>query len=248
MSRGRGAPIVEDGTPVGPDRSTGARDLQGRRHTSSLAPTHDAPMYLQPLDLRFDRIRAGLDPASLNADGRPFDARPGREAAVAIVLRPAAEDLEFLLVKRAESPRDPWSGHMALPGGRRDPGDPNLVATAIRETAEETRVLLDSSWTLGRLDSISPQSRRLPTLDVHPFVFAAPSRTEAFPEAGEIASVHWVPLAHLLDPSRQRTVDIPLIGTIREFPAYELDGRIVWGLTYRILKTFIESWRTPRSA
>ena len=53
------------------------------------------------------------------------------QAAVAVVLRVAGPDLDLLLIKRAQSERDPWSGHMALPGGRRDPGDDDLRATGI---------------------------------------------------------------------------------------------------------------------
>ncbi|MEZ4417236.1 MAG: CoA pyrophosphatase [Gemmatimonadota bacterium] len=198
-------------------------------------------MHVQTVDQRLREVGSPLSPASLAADLRRSPA-PRGEAAVALVLRPTAADLEFLLVKRAENTRDPWSGHMALPGGRRDANDPNLVATAIRETAEETHILLDSTWTLGRLEALSPQTRRLPTLDIHPFVFAAPGGTEAVPENREIASVHWVRVSDLLDPSLHRTVEIPLIGSVREFPAYELDGQVVWGLTYRILRNFIRGY------
>ena len=197
--------------------------------------------------LQDDRIRgvgAALESANLSAD-RSQPLAPRGQAAVALVLR-VGEELEFLLVRRAESERDPWSGHMAMPGGRREQNDPNLVATAIRETAEETHILLDSEWTLGRLDPVSPQSQRLPTLRVHPFVFAAPSDTTAIPEGSEIASVHWVPVSQLFDPDLHTTVEIPLIGTIREFPALKLGGHIVWGLTYRILRNFQETYANSR--
>jgi 8-oxo-dGTP pyrophosphatase MutT (NUDIX family) len=195
-------------------------------------------------DARFREIRTALAQPSLRVDRRtrgPIRG-PTREAAVSIVLR-AGADLEFLLIKRAEATGDPWSGHMALPGGRREKADPNLVATAIRETAEETAVLLDSGWTLGRLESCSPQSTRLPSLSVHPFVFAAPASTSAVADRREVQSVHWVPLGDLFDPANRRTVGIPLIGTVRDFPAYALDGQIVWGMTYRILTRFAEAYR-----
>ena len=64
------------------------------------------------------------------------------DAAVALILRALPDDLELLLIKRARDPRDPWSGHMALPGGRRDAADPDLASTAVRETLEETGVEL----------------------------------------------------------------------------------------------------------
>jgi len=197
--------------------------------------------------LQDDRIRdvgAALERANLRPD-RTQPVMPRGQAAVALVLR-VGEELEFLLVRRAESERDPWSGQMAMPGGRREQNDPNLVATAIRETAEETHILLDSDWTLGRLDAVSPQSQRLPTLSVHPFVFAAPADTMAIPEGNEIASAHWIPVSQLFDPSLHTTVEIPLIGTIREFPALELGGHIVWGLTYRILRNFHQTYADSR--
>ena len=63
-------------------------------------------------------------------------AEQNHAAAVALVLRQAPA-LELLLIKRSSSEDDPWSGQMALPGGRRDPADAGLQHTAIRETHEE---------------------------------------------------------------------------------------------------------------
>jgi 8-oxo-dGTP pyrophosphatase MutT (NUDIX family) len=191
-------------------------------------------------DARFRGIRTAL--AQLGVAGRAGRRVSLREAAVSIVLR-AGVDLELLLIKRAEAAGDPWSGHMALPGGRRDEEDSSLVATAIRETAEETAVLLESRWALGQLDPISPQSTRLPSLSVHPYVFAAPGNTSARADSVEVQSVHWVSITELLDPANLQTVGIPLIGTIRDYPAYVLDGQVVWGMTYRILTRFAEAYR-----
>ena len=78
------------------------------------------------------------------------------DAAVSVVVR-ANRHLDLLLIKRARSERDPWSGHMALPGGRRDPEDRDLEATASRETLEETGLDLAGVGTpLGRLDLLTP--------------------------------------------------------------------------------------------
>ena len=162
------------------------------------------------------------------------------QAAVAVVLR-ARPDLELLLIKRAQSERDPWSGHMALPGGRRDDEDDDLQTTAVRETREETGVDLDlRGRSLGRLDIVAPSSPRLPKLTISPFVFGVPHDVDAAVASGEIEQVFWVPLSHLRDPATRGTIEIPLPGGMRPFPCFEVADEIVWGLTYRILTQFLD--------
>ncbi len=162
------------------------------------------------------------------------------QAAVAVVLR-AKPDLELLLIKRAQSERDPWSGHMALPGGRRDQDDDDLLTTAVRETREETGVDLDRQGrSLGRLDIVAPSSPRLPKLTISPFVFGVGPDVPAEVASHEIEQVYWIPLSDLRDPATHTTVDIPLPGGTRPFPCFEVAGEIVWGLTHRILTQFLE--------
>src|SRR5688500_19473207 len=87
-----------------------------------------------------------------------------KEAAVALLLR-AHEELELLLIKRAEQESDPWSGHVALPGGRRDAEDPDLLHTALREAEEEVGITASRDLQLiGALDEVSPRNPRLPPL------------------------------------------------------------------------------------
>lgn len=161
------------------------------------------------------------------------------QAAVAVVLR-AQPELELLLIKRAQSERDPWSGHMALPGGRRDPDDVDLQETAVRETLEETGVDLDRAGrSLGRLDVVAPSSPRLPKLTISPFVFGVGPDVAATVASTEIEQVYWVPLRALREPAAQSFVDIPLPGGTLPFPCYEVVGEVVWGLTHRILKQFL---------
>ena len=76
-------------------------------------------------------------------------------AAVAVVLR-AGEDRrpEVLFIKRAQHPGDPWSGHMAFPGGRIDLTDATIQSAAERETLEEVGLSLDAAESLGRLDDL----------------------------------------------------------------------------------------------
>ncbi|MDZ7781026.1 MAG: CoA pyrophosphatase [Gemmatimonadota bacterium] len=161
------------------------------------------------------------------------------QAAVALVLR-ARTDLEVLLIKRAQSERDPWSGHMALPGGRRDDDDDDLLTTAVRETMEETAVDLDRNGRiLGRLDVVAPSSPRLPKLTISPFVFGVRADVPAHVASHEIEQVYWVSVDELRDPATHTTIEISLPGGTRPFPCYAVAGEIVWGLTHRILRQFL---------
>jgi len=197
-----------------------------------------------PTDPRFHAISSALAPPEWSRRGGKHqrehqrELQPAAEASVAVVLRARAQ-LELLLVRRAVSTADPWSGHMALPGGRRSSGDDSAVATAIRETQEETGVLLLDTETLGELAPVSPQSLKVPTLRVSPFVFGVGATTEASVASPEIDEVFWIPLPELRDPRNHRPVEIPLIGTLREFPAYLIADQVVWGMTYRILNRFL---------
>jgi 8-oxo-dGTP pyrophosphatase MutT (NUDIX family) len=112
------------------------------------------------------------------------------QASVALVLR-AREPLDLLLIKRAKSERDPWSGHMALPGGRRDESDGDLLRTAVRETLEETGLDLQRAGKpLGRLDDGAPSSPRLPELTITPYVFGVSPDAEARVASREDESIH----------------------------------------------------------
>ncbi len=192
-------------------------------------------------DPRFWTLREAL--ASYAGD--PDDPPPGDDerlqAAVSLVLR-GRDDLELLLIKRARSERDPWSGHMALPGGRRDPGDTSLLETAVRETMEETAVeLAGDALHLGRLVEVAPESVRLPRLAIHPFVFGVHRGIEAKVASVEVAEIHWVPLAGLTRPGAVETVEIRVGGEAREFPCFRVGGEVVWGLTFRILSQFLDA-------
>lgn len=164
------------------------------------------------------------------------------QAAVALVVR-ATPALEVLLIKRARSESDPWSGHMALPGGRRDPRDGSLHDTAVRETLEETGLdLARVGVPLGRLEELRPESVRLPRLTIAPFVWGVPAHVGALVASAEVDAVHWVSLETLRHPESHADVSIPLPGGSRTFPCFRVADEIVWGLTYRILQQFLDRY------
>ncbi len=146
----------------------------------------------------------------------------------------------MLLIKRAEAEGDPWSGHMALPGGRRDPGDSSLLHTAVRETLEETGVVLgQDELHLGRLSRLDPVSRKLPPLSVTPFVFGVAPDTEAKVASYEVEAVFWVPLSTLRNPGVAGTFRYRSDDLVRLFPTFNVEGQVVWGLTYRVLEELL---------
>lgn len=192
------------------------------------------------LDPRFPEVQRALAAYASDADDPPIDPAGTIDAAVAVVLRGRSDDLELLLIKRARSPRDPWSGHMALPGGRHDATDESLLHTAVRETMEETGVTLEPATggragPLGALPLIAPVGPGLPPIRISPWVFGVPAATTAHVASAEVAEVHWVPLATLADPAVRDDIDMAVPGGTRTFACFRVSGEVVWGLTYRIL-------------
>ncbi len=190
-------------------------------------------------DPRLRALREALESYGRNAQDPPIHGGDHQQAAVSVVIR-SRDRLELLLIKRAQSEHDPWSGHMALPGGRREHSDSDLQHTARRETLEETGVDLDRIGVpLGRLDDVAPSSPRLPRITISAFVFGVPANTEAKVASAEVESVLWIPLDDLRNPESHGTVEIPLPGGPRSFPTYDVVGEQVWGLTHRILEGFL---------
>lgn len=163
-----------------------------------------------------------------------------REAAVAVLLRPR-EQLELLLIKRAVHEKDPWSGHVALPGGRRDAKDADLVQTAIRETFEEVHIEVDRDISfLGALDEVAPRTPRLPPVIIAPFVFGVSEQTEAIPAPREVEAAVWVPVSAFRDEGAASEILIEFEGGSRSFPSLKYGEYVIWGLTHRILLQFLD--------
>lgn len=180
---------------------------------------------------------------------RSLQERPGqavvpyegaRFAAIALVVRPADAGPELLMIKRAEVAGDPWSGHIACPGGRMDPGDADLAATAVRETREETGIDIVRDGTLiGALDDLSPRTPRLPPIIIRPFVGVV-GRHVQLTANREVAAAFWVPLAAIRERASWG------LGTVivreaeeAQVPTFRHGDHTVWGLTERALRDFL---------
>jgi len=178
-----------------------------------------------------ERIRRAL------ADPTPEAPLTGpRTAAIALILVELDATLELLLIERATREGDPWSGHMALPGGHRDATDSDLGATAERETLEEVGLDLRLyGERVGRLTDTTPV-RGVP-LAVRPYVYLLGARP-TLSLSSEVRNALWVPVALLLSGSAHTTHTLVRGDQRFEFPAWDIDGHRVWGLTYRVLDEF----------
>jgi 8-oxo-dGTP pyrophosphatase MutT (NUDIX family) len=165
-----------------------------------------------------------------------FKGQATRRAAVAVVLRPGADDTELLLIRRAERAGDPWSGHMAMPGGHVDAGDRDLLSTALRETREEVGLALRPDELLGALDEHAAVAQgRFTGIVIAPFVFAIERDVELSPNH-EVAELVWAPLGRMARGEVNITKELEREGRRVTFPAYGLGEHVVWGLTHRVLE------------
>lgn len=179
---------------------------------------------------------------------RPGDEDPGvpptRKAAVAAILREAGGEVELLFIRRAEAPGDPWSGHMGLPGGRVEAGDPSPLETALRETREEVGLDLDE---LGRpLGRLSEVRTHLPLGSVPhsvvPFAFSVDGDPALAPNE-EVQEALWVPLSFLADRRNRSSFTWVRRGLPVPMPCYRYEGRVIWGLTLRIVDELLSVTR-----
>ncbi len=194
-----------------------------------------------------DRLAAALGHpvieriSSQLASRQPFEAawdNQTRLAAVAAILR-VTDQPELLFIKRAEAIGDPWSGHMAFPGGRHETVDHTLRETAIRETREETSIdLLAHGQLLGVLDDLAPRSPRLPRINIRPYVAVVRPDVVIVP-SHEVALHFWVPIGSLGAPEMQTEHEMEFEGSRLRFPGYRVGPHVAWGLTERIVRQLL---------
>jgi 8-oxo-dGTP pyrophosphatase MutT (NUDIX family) len=131
---------------------------------------------------------------------------------------------------------------MALPGGRRESADADLLSTAIRETQEELGFELLRDNLVGNLDDVVPRTPVLPPIAVRPFVFLVPGRLP-LSLSSEVAAAQWVQLDDLQEPERQQLVTLEVAGTTRQVQAFLMGNAVVWGMTERIITSLLQHLR-----
>ena len=145
------------------------------------------------------------------------DSENHERAAVAVVLREGVHSAEVLLIERAIFEGDPWSGHMAFPGGRMETADDSSRVTAVRETFEEVGVELAHAEYLGHIEDLVGNRRVSPRMVVAAHAFHLQEHQEFALDPAEVQQAFWFPLAGLHEESRQVEHIIPKLPDIR-FP------------------------------
>jgi 8-oxo-dGTP pyrophosphatase MutT (NUDIX family) len=155
------------------------------------------------------------------------------EAVVAILLwDEPGRGLETLLVQRAEREGDPWSGQIGLPGGRVKQSDETPRAALHREVEEEVGIKLEEVGTeLGKLSVGRPMRRT--GMRVQPWVYGLSIKPGVKIGPTEIADSFWVSLAEL--PSKKKMSEITIRNEPWRVESFVVEGKIVWGFTYRVL-------------
>ncbi len=157
-----------------------------------------------------------------------------RPAGVLILLVERDAALNVVLTQRTAHLHD-HAGQISFPGGRQDAEDADIVATALRESAEEIGTDSSRIEVLGSL----PNYVTVTAYEVTPVVAASPPqpyRVDPF----EVADVFEVPLGHLLDERNWRRDSFMRDGKRREYWAVPWRERYIWGATAGMLRTFRE--------
>ncbi len=161
-------------------------------------------------------------------------------AAVMIVLKQSGPNYSMLFIKRPENERDPFSGHMAFPGGRMESEDRGKDETAIRETIEEVGVDVHKSGRiLGSLDDVIPNNPRARNYIVTPYVSLLHEDVVMTLDPGEVEKALWVPMQHLIDDKNTEIRMRERGGRLVKDYVYNYEQYIIWGMTGRILHQFL---------
>lgn len=148
-----------------------------------------------------------------------------KEAAVAIPIRFDPEPVAMAIL-RASTLRE-HAGQVAFPGGKVEPTDEDLFATALREMDEEVGLVLPRASLLGRLTALPTYNGRY---RIHPFVVEMSERAEPFALSSEIERI--VPLRigpYLRGESRVSAVVLPYEGVDIVTPHFWLEDCVLFG-------------------
>ena len=166
--------------------------------------------------------------------GAELDEMPNtnaRQSSVLLLFYPYEETVYFQLILRPTYP-GVHSGQVALPGGGFEPGDGDLLQTALREAHEEVGVDPAQVSILGQLSTlyIRPSNNI-----VLPVVGCSAQRPTFLPDPREVALLIEASLLEFLDPANQRTEVWELQNRTANVPLFGVQNQVIWGATAMIL-------------
>lgn len=162
---------------------------------------------------------------------------PKTASAAVAIIRCFTPSEKLLILRRVSHPDDPWSGHFSFPGGRKEDKDHDLLTTCIRETKEETGILLDTEQLQGRLP-LEPAGLNLKSpVWVEPFLFTIDYQPPLTLCQQEIQSACWLNARLFQDIELHKKMEM-VPGRI--FPVYPLEDYYLWGFTYRLLQSILK--------
>lgn len=158
------------------------------------------------------------------------------KASVALVLAGPETSLRMCFIRRSTRPEDPWSGQMALPGGRVSTSDTDVLSAAARETHEEIGLLLGPDQYLGTLSEMPiARNANLERGILSPCVFYCSRHLPSFVLCQkEVAAAYWIPVPHLWSVENRTRYTFEN----QSYPAIAYREEVIWGLTLRVLEAF----------
>ena len=162
-----------------------------------------------------------------------------RRSAVALILQQRGEQTYLLMIQRAERVGDPWSGHMAFPGGHMERSDRHGRAAAARETAEEIGLDLSDVPCIGRLSDVMARPKMPRPMIVSPYVFRLDEEVD-FVLNYEVADTVWIPVSYFLDSTNREQMKWMYRGVSIDLPCYFYQGKRVWGLSLSMLDELLK--------
>jgi 8-oxo-dGTP pyrophosphatase MutT (NUDIX family) len=157
-----------------------------------------------------------------------------RQAAVLVLIYPDADGSAHLVLTERADRGGHHSGEVSFPGGRAEPHDADLVATALREAEEEIGLDPEQAG-VHVLGTLSMQWIPVSNFTVTPVVAVAERRPLLTPQASEVAAILEPPVAAFLPGGELVRVRRTIREWDLEYSAYPVDGLNVWGMTARVL-------------
>jgi 8-oxo-dGTP pyrophosphatase MutT (NUDIX family) len=158
------------------------------------------------------------------------------EAGILVPVTDDSRNPEMIFTLRSSNLKT-HRGQVAYPGGKRDPGDPSLAATALRETHEEIGLPPDQVQVIAPLSQVMSLHRILVT----PYVGLVPGDHPLEANPHEIESIFRVPISYFLEDKRERTDTLSWLNSTLYVPCYRWERYQIWGLSAVVLVDFLNA-------